>query len=257
MSRLENNVGVESLFFDLASESRLGILCLLGKESLKMNDIARKLDLTSTEAFRQLQRLSEARLVQRQPDGLYSLTPYATLELNLSSSLGFVYRNRDYFSEHDVSCLPYEFVNRLGELSAGEFYGETLATMNRARKMVNEAENYVWAIAEQSESSHTPIVNQKVPQGLKIRFLMQKELAKTIEYDPQLEHLKERKYMERIPLTLLITEKESAVHFRKHTGKMEFIGFFGTDDMFHKWTRDLFVHYWEKSERWYPGIQIK
>jgi len=54
------SMGLEKLFFELASESRLGILTELQKHDAKMPEIARKLDLTNTETFRQLQRLNEA-----------------------------------------------------------------------------------------------------------------------------------------------------------------------------------------------------
>ena len=73
--------GLDKLFFELASESRLGILHGLKMKNLKMQELARMLDLTDTETCRQLQRLSEARLVQKQPDGTYNLTRYANLIL--------------------------------------------------------------------------------------------------------------------------------------------------------------------------------
>ena len=57
--------GLDKLFFELASESRLNILRELKKENLKMQEIARRLDVTPTEAFRQLERLTAALLVQR------------------------------------------------------------------------------------------------------------------------------------------------------------------------------------------------
>ena len=68
--------GLEKLFFELASESRLSILLELQGENLKMQEIARRLNVTPTEAFRQLERLSAARLVQRQPDGTFALSEY-------------------------------------------------------------------------------------------------------------------------------------------------------------------------------------
>src|SRR3989337_1456236 len=92
--KLENNEGIEKLFFELASESRLGILRELQKENLKMQEIARRLDVTATEAFRQLQRRSEALLVQKQPEGTFAITQYGKLMLQLSSSLDFVFRHR-------------------------------------------------------------------------------------------------------------------------------------------------------------------
>jgi predicted transcriptional regulator len=54
--------GIDKLFFELASESRLGILRELQLKPLKMQEIARKLDLTDTESCKQLQRLTEAHL---------------------------------------------------------------------------------------------------------------------------------------------------------------------------------------------------
>ena len=62
---MENREGIEKLYFELASESRLDLLRELNEKNWKMNDVARKLDLTTTETYRQLQRLTEAKLVER------------------------------------------------------------------------------------------------------------------------------------------------------------------------------------------------
>ena len=94
---MENAESLDRLFFELASESRLNILRELQTKNLKMQEIARRLDLTATEAFRQLERLSTAFLVQRQPDGAYALTQYGKLELHLSSSMEFILKNKKYF----------------------------------------------------------------------------------------------------------------------------------------------------------------
>jgi predicted transcriptional regulator len=222
-----------------------------------MQQIAKSLDMTVTETFRHLQRLSEAKLVEKKVDSTYSITSLGNLAIGLLSSFNFILKNGNYLLEHDVSCLPYEFVNRLGELSAGEFCGEAVSHFNRVRKMVFEANEYIWAMAEQVESSHIQATNEKVSKGLKFRFIMQQDLAKTIKITPEVEHLKERRYLERICVTLLITEKESVVNLRRRKGEMDYGGFFGTDEKFRKWTRDLFMYYWERGERWYPGIQIK
>ena len=257
MSSNEEDVEISKVLFELASNRRANILFEVEKEDLKMRQIAKSLDMTVTETFRHLQRLSEAKLVEKKVEGTYSITSLGSLATGFLSGFNFILNNGKYFLEHHVSGLPYEFVNRLGELSAGEFCGDTLLAMNRTRKMVYDAEEYIWAMAEQSESSHTPVANEKVSKGLKLKFIMQQNLAKTIQITPEIEHLKERKYLERICATLLITEKESVVNLRRHNGEMDYVGFFGTDEKFLKWTRDLFIYYWERAEQWYPGIQIK
>jgi predicted transcriptional regulator len=86
---LESQEGLAKLFFELASDSRLCILNELKGEALKMQDVARRLDVTATEAFRQLERLSAALLVARQPDGTYTITAYGKLMLQLSAPMNF------------------------------------------------------------------------------------------------------------------------------------------------------------------------
>jgi len=105
-----NNSALEKLLFELASESRLSILHELQKENLKMHEIARRLDITATEAFRQLERLSAASLVQRQPDGTFAIAEFGKLVLQLSSSTDFAARHKDYFSSHNVTSLPIQLV---------------------------------------------------------------------------------------------------------------------------------------------------
>ena len=62
-----------------------------------MQDIARKLDLTATEASRQLQRMSQAKLIGRGPEGTYATTQLGKLLLTLSASMDLVYKYDDYF----------------------------------------------------------------------------------------------------------------------------------------------------------------
>ena len=73
------NPEIEGLFYELASESRFSILQELKEKSWKMNELARKLDLTTTETFRQLQRLNEAALQKNSQKA-------PTLSLNMAGS---------------------------------------------------------------------------------------------------------------------------------------------------------------------------
>lgn len=55
---MEEEKQLDLLFWVGKPHSRLDILRVLCKANLKMQGLARKLDLTATEAARQLQRLS-------------------------------------------------------------------------------------------------------------------------------------------------------------------------------------------------------
>jgi len=254
IANLEDSEESSKVLFELSSNRRAKILFEIGKENLKMQQIAKSLDMTVTETFRHLQRLTEAKLVEKKVDGTYAITSLGNLATGFLKDFNFVLKNGNYFLEHDVSFLPYEFVNRLGELSSCEFSGGVLASLNRIRQMVFGAEEFIWVIADQVDSSHVEVTNEKVRRGLKFKFIMQKDLAKIVEDS---ENLKERRYVEQISAAILINEKEAFVALRGNNGIIDYSGFYSTDEKFCKWCEDLFMYYWERAERWYPGIQIK
>lgn len=257
MSENEESEDISKVLFELASTRRASILFEVEKKSLKMQQIANLLDITATEACRHLQRLTDSNLLDRKGDGTYSVTEFGNLAIGFLSGFDFILKNKSYFLQHATSGLPYEFVNRLGELSLGTFSGSVLASFNQIRKMVFEAEEYILVMADQVDSSHVQATNEKVANGLKFQFIMEKSLARTAKITPEFEKYKQRKYLDHIFGAILVNEKEAYVALRGINGLIDYSGFFGSDDRFRKWCTDLFNHYWEKGHSWYPGIKIE
>jgi predicted transcriptional regulator len=244
------NEGIEKLFFELASESRLNILRELQKEPLKMQEIARRIDVTATEAFRQLERLSNAMLVQRQPDGTFALPEYGKLVLQLSSSLEFASKHKEYFSTHDITRLPIQLVNRLGELWQSKLIMDTVETLNKAQRAFMEAEEYGWGIAEGTIPEQMgPIMAERIQKGVKLRFLIPETRLPTNASPPPPVKNVEMRVLSDLPAIVVLTEKEGAVCFRQVGGRVDYSGFFGKDPMFLNWVKDLFLYYWEKGKR--------
>jgi len=242
--------GVEKLFFELASESRLSILRELRKENLKMQEIARRLDVTATEAFRQLERLSAALLVQRQPDGTFALAEFGKLVLQASSSLSFISKHKDYFSTHDVTRLPLQFVNRLGELSKAVLEMDTIKNLNIVERAFREAEEYGWGIAEGTVPENMgPVMSGLLQRGVKLRFLLPENRLQADAGSPVVLKNLEMRTLPDIPALVGLTEKEGGVFFRQAGGKVDYAGFFGKDPTFLNWVRDLFLYYWDRGTR--------
>ena len=248
--KLGNNEGIEKLLFELASESRLSILRELQTTNLKMNEIARRLDVTATEAFRQLQRLSETLLVQKQPDGTFTTTGYGKLVLHLSSSFEFVSKHREYFLTHDVWQIPQQFVNRISELSQTKLVMDAMENISRGEKMFIEAEQYAWGLAEgHVPALMDPVMSEKMGKGLKLKMLIPEshlQAAKTQPVPPQNVELR---VLPSVPAIIGITEKEATICFRFIGGRMDYAGFSGKDPTFLNWVKDLFLYYWEKGKR--------
>jgi predicted transcriptional regulator len=247
-----NEIGVYKLFFELASESRLGILRELQSKDLKMQEVARKLDLTDTEACRQLQRLSDAKLVEKQLDGKYILTAYAKLVLNISSPLDFVSEFSEYFLTHDASPLPSEFRARFNELSRGKLSPIILETMNRVAAMLRNSTERIDCTIEVGGDLHIQIMLQRLAEGLKVRWLIQESfLDRGRALLLSATELPEIRVIPRIPLHLYLTEKEAACCLRTKEGTFDYSTFFGQDSEFLKWTNDLYNHEWQKAKPWH------
>ena len=249
---MESQEGLDKLFFELASESRLGILYELKKEKLKMNDIARKLDLSATEASRQLQRLCEARLVERQPEGTYALTEYCKLVLQLSPALEFVYNYKGYFRTRDIWRIPYEFLNRIGELSAASLCNSVADSINHAEKMVKEAEEYVWTLRDKPLDAMKPIMLERYSKNVKSFKFMSAENTLSSYKPSQGRPEVEERMLPKIPAIIICTEKEAAVCLLSAEGRADYACFFGTDPMFRKWVNDLFLNLWNTGKPVFP-----
>jgi len=242
------NQDLAKLYFELASESRLSILQELQSESLKMQEIARRLDVTATEAFRQLERLSGAMLVQRQSDGRFALSEYGKLVLQISGSFEFVSKHKGYFSTHDLIRLPVQFVNRLGELSQANLTMDTVETLNKVELEYKEAEEYAWGIAEGTIPDHmAPVMNERLQKGTKMRFMIPANRLLATQSTPT-KGLEIRSLID-IPAIVVLTEKMAGICFRQIGGRVDYAGFFGSHPTFHNWVKELFLYYWENGKR--------
>ncbi len=244
---------LDTLFYELASEDRLAILRELCISSLKMQEIARKLDLTATEASRQLQRMSQAKLLERGSEGAYSTTQLGRLLLTLSASMEFVYKHDTYFLNHDLTKIPLPFVNRIGELSQGELLADLIADLARWELLVSEAQDHLYVMTPRAMGHLTRLSAVKLSEGVKIRSIMNEENREANVSLPSSKNA-ERKLMQEIPVIMIISEKEGSVSFPsgRADGTVDFgTSFFGSDANFLRWANDLFQFYWEQAKIWY------
>jgi predicted transcriptional regulator len=247
--KLENQEGIEKLYFELASESRFAILRELNRKNGKMKEIAGQLNLTTTETFRQLQRLNEALFVQKQPDGGYTITEYGRFVLQLSTSFEFIYKHRQYFSTHDFRRLPYQFQNRIGELSSASLGTDTMENINLAERITREADQYMWGGGVEQSLNISSILMESIPKGVKYKFLFPQRFINPRPLPSQMAGAIEWRSFEDLPVNIVLTEKEAGISFCLVGGKADYVGFAGKDPVFLGWVKDLFCYYWEKGKR--------
>jgi predicted transcriptional regulator len=247
--KLENQERIERLYFELASESRLSILQEISKQDGKMREIARKLELTTTETFRQLQRLNESLLVQKKPEGTYTITEYGLLVLQFSAFFEFIHNHRQYFSTHNVRTLPYQFLNRIGELSQADFRTNIMENINAAERITREAEKYMWGGGAEQPLNIRATLQEGISKGVKYRFLFPKRFIPKEPTIPGLAKAAEMRSVEDLPFNVVMSEKEAGISFQFADGRVDYVSFVGKDSVFLSWVKDLFLYYWDKGNR--------
>ena len=245
---IEEEQEVSRILFELSNSRRLRILYKLGDHQLRMQQIAKALDMNMTETFRHIERLSDTNLVEKKVDATYALTPLGYLATDFLSGFTFIHKNGDYFMHHDVTCLPLDFVHRIGELSGGQLDTDVLSNVNRLTRIIREAQEYRWGMVDLTlEFAVSKLIPSALSRGVKFKIILPQNLAAQRPAGATAQNF-EVGYLPNLDATIALNEREALICFHRIDGKMDFTGFFGTDKTFHKWVKDLFNCYFERTQ---------
>ncbi len=234
-----------NLLFELSSEERTGILLTVKSEKMRLTSLAEKMNFTVTEASRQMQRLSEVKLIQRDAEGFYSATKYGELCATLLDSLDFASTNRDYFQSHDASALPHQFLGSLGDIGKCTYQTDVITALAYDEQMFKAADSFVWSMADQFHYSGRPIVAEKRSQGVDLRTILPVNVVPPQGFKPA--EGVERRLLPTVDLHIIVTDKEANFGLKYIDGRMDYGQFVGKDERFRGWCHDLFQYYWEKA----------
>ena len=186
-------------------------------------------------------------LVQKKPEGTYGITEYGLLVLQFSASFEFIHNHRQYFSTHCVRRLPYQFLNRIGELSQADFKTNMMENINAAERVAREAEKYMWGGGAEQPLNIRATLEEGVSKGVKYRFLFPKRFIPKQPTIPGLAQAAEMRSMEDLPFNVAMNEKEAGISFQFVDGRVDYVSFVGKDPVFVGWVKDLFLYYWDKE----------
>ena len=252
------------LYFELSNEERLNILYSLREENLNITSLAQIIDVTTQECSRHTSRLADVNLVQKNPDGTYSLTPYGRLTLRLIPGQLFASTHHRYFNTHSLDHLPSGFVSRIHELSDSRYTEDVWVTFSLLENLFKEAKEYVWMIHDQYLLNILPLGVEALRRGVRFMSIdpMSKEehrrldeerpgyiTAEDEEYLVQSwrEGRVEPRFLEIIPAFLYVTEREALMAFPLIDGSFDYVGFATRSPDGLSLCRDIFEHYWSKG----------
>ncbi len=247
-----------NLLFELSSEDRMNILLLLKKSPLKLSHISDKLDFTVQETARNISRLSDAKLIAKDVNGLFHLTPYGEETLNLLSGYRFLLKNRDYFLTHSVAALPTRFESSLGVFEDAEFVGDIMIMFHNVENTIAEAEKSVCILTNQILASTLPYLTEAMERGVTFQLIMPQNYLPTMEIrklvnTPAFERAARAGKMDfhfigKVDAFICFSEKQvAAFGLVNLEGKFDYAGFKTQGSAAIEWVKDLFTFYWERS----------
>lgn len=152
---------VSKLLQVLSHPIKLEILKVITTQPEPVEAIAQKVDISAEETKVHLDRLHEAGIVDKEPEGTYRAGPFGQLILSLLLDLDFVATNSEFFRDLDLSLLPISFVERLGELKESERMEGTVNNLQHAERVFGQAEKSISAIANEVMLDAVPGVRHK------------------------------------------------------------------------------------------------
>ena len=266
------NSSIEStqqIFFELASDQRLAILFKLNRQQSKteaynLSKLAKQLNITMQEIHRNLNRLLDAGLIEKDSTGIFSLTTFGNAIITQISTFDFLSRNKEYFSTHTLgSETRMKFIQRIGALNNSEYVPGLVAVIELWKRIYRESKEYIFGMLPQIplDLIETVIPKIKLEGGIKFNYILpqkamvpkkRSELQESTGFNKFIKTgIVERRMVDRMQIATVLNEKQATVMFPMAKGQEEAdmnSVFYSEDPLFHEWCMDYFKYSWHNSK---------
>src|SRR5215210_4909916 len=141
---IDEFIDSEESFFELASQQRLSIIFGLYQKKAKLSDLSKDLGITMQEVHRNINRLQDAGLIEKDSSGNFSLTTFGNTIIKQIPTFDFLSQYKEYFSEHTLGELPMKFVQRIGSLDDCKLVRGIAAILESWKEIYRESESYIF-----------------------------------------------------------------------------------------------------------------
>jgi predicted transcriptional regulator len=247
------------IFVELAGELRRQMMIKLNQKGLRLSDLVKELDATMQEAHRNINRLIDIGLIEKDSDGLLSLTTYGKIILKQIPTFAFLTEHKEYFEEHTLGDLPMKFIQRMGALYKCEIVNGVVRVLEMWKSIYNDANEYIYEIMAQVPLDLIEPLVEKINNGVKFSYIFAQDvvvpkgrselLHKLGWRDLMSKGLVERKMADKVQVMTVLNEKEASVLFPNLKGEADLNTMFYSDDpLFHEWCLDYFRYKWYGSD---------
>jgi len=229
----------------------------------KLGILASILSSSPQEVSRHLMRLREQNIIDKDSENCFSITEFGKTAMIIMPLLKFILSNKNFILHHRISSLPFEFIERIGELEGCQNKENAGTVFRHIQKVVGSSQEYVWAIADHQVVNLAELIASKAirkdDNNVNWRIILPPATCKSIDFRQLMKSFEnilrnkiELRMMEdkEIKIALILNEQMAGVSFTTTMEQqIDFnTGFKGNNPKFHKWCHDLFLFYWTKSK---------
>jgi predicted transcriptional regulator len=253
-------------FFELGSAQRLAILYKIAEVRCNLARLSKDLGCTMPEVRRNIIRLTNSGMVDRESNGTFFLTTFGKTILEQIPTLDFLSRNKDYFSDHTFSALPLKFIRRIGSLTNSKLVSGLVSVDERLNDIYNRSQEYVYAMIPEVpiDLIESIVARLKKIENKNFRFSYilpahatvpkrRKQLLESLGFEELLKKgTVERKMVNSVLIGVVLNDEQGCVMFpRIHKNDKIEIDmnsmFYGDDPDFHEWCLDYYRYLWHNA----------
>ena len=119
---------------------------------------------------RNLKRLSEDNIIEKNNDGLYSLASYGLMIHSQISSWEFMKKNSEYFTKHEFGMIPELFLQSIGSLNNSKHVKGFVNVQDTWKKIYSNTSKYMNNILFEVsyDAEILSIITSKLKSGISI-----------------------------------------------------------------------------------------
>jgi predicted transcriptional regulator len=253
-------------FFELGSAQRIAILFEIAEVRCNLAKLSKDLGCTMPEVRRNIIRLTNSGFIERESDGTFLLTTFGKTILEQISTLDFLSRNKDYFSDHAFSPLPLKFIKRVGSLSNSKLISGLVSIDESLKDIYNRSQEYVYAMIPEVPIDLIESIVSRLKKvenkGFRFSYILpthatvpkrRKEMLEALGFDELLKKgTVERKMVSSLLIGVVLNDKQACVMFPRihRNNKIEIdmnSMFYGDDPDFHEWCLDYYRYIWHNA----------
>jgi predicted transcriptional regulator len=253
-------------FFELGSAQRIAILYKIAEASCNLARLSKDLDCTMPEIRRNVIRLTNSGMIDRESNGTFTLTTFGKTILEQIPTLDFLSRNKDYFSDHTFSPLPLKFIRRIGSLNNSKLVSGLVTIEEKLNDIYNRSQEYVYAMIPEVpiDLIVSIVARLKKIEGKNFSFSYilpthatvpkrRKNMLDELGFDKLLKKgTVDRKMVNSIPIGVVLNDVQACVMFPRaqRNSKIDLdmnSMFYGEDPDFHEWCLDYYRYIWHNA----------